>query len=299
MVYSLLCSIFQLQALSAIPSRRSCRQVQLRTPRLSSLVQLPVPGTFSHCNKDESTNTAKTFDFGLTLRQLQSVTPAKAQLNRELHHEQEKLAEEQADQWARMQQHLNTTFREGLFHVSPAYWVRLLPWFLSTAANPCAVLTCSMGEAFTTAMQPELEAWVDETTPEFEGVHAPASVSIPTHQASTLPSPILPISDFPASDTLVGLATLIFTISPKPKKHKHSTDSAPNNQGGKRAHTKTKGKLTSAVSISFYQLATALNPLSPSSLISPPVQSKVNLDPNHGMVVRASGEHWRPWQRFC
>ena len=89
--------------------------------------------------------------------------------------------------------------------MSPADSVRLLPWFLSTAANPCAVSACSLGEVLTTAMQPGVKAWAVDTTSEFEGSHAPVSMGSLAHTASTLPPQVLPMSGIQASSTPGGL----------------------------------------------------------------------------------------------
>ena len=70
----------------------------------------------------------------------------------------------QEDHWARAQEQLDTTFREVLSQVSPADLVRLLIWLLSTADNPCAVLTCSVGEVLAATMQSWAEV-PDDVTP--------------------------------------------------------------------------------------------------------------------------------------
>ena len=119
---------------------------------LSSLVPLSVPSPSPYINKDESIQTVKALDFGMALIQLKVVTQDQTQLKWELLHKQERLAEEQENQWARMWKQLDTTFREVLSQVSPTNLVRLLPWCLSTAANPCAVPVCSVGEVLTTSM---------------------------------------------------------------------------------------------------------------------------------------------------
>ena len=77
-------------------------------------------------------------------------------------------------------------------------------------------------------MQPGVEAWLDDTTPDFKGIYALASMSSLVHWASTLPLPVFPMSDVPASDTLVRLPTLMLTIGPKHMKCNCSPDSAPN-----------------------------------------------------------------------
>ena len=63
---------------------------------------LLVPTTSSSKNKDKSTQTAETLNFRAAQRQLQVVTQAEAQFKWELHCKQEKLAEEQEDQQARI-----------------------------------------------------------------------------------------------------------------------------------------------------------------------------------------------------
>ena len=65
---------------------------------------LSVPSASSHDNTNEITQTTKTLDFSMALRHLQVVTQAKVQLEQELLHKQE-------EQWTRMQEQVNTTFR--------------------------------------------------------------------------------------------------------------------------------------------------------------------------------------------
>ena len=90
------------------------------------------------------------------------------------------MAKKQKDQWARIAEQGDTTFREVLSQVSQANLVRLLPWFLFTAANPGAVPICCVSETLTTIMQPGVDAPVD-TSSEFESSQAQASMSNPVH----------------------------------------------------------------------------------------------------------------------
>ena len=119
------------------------------------------------------------------------VTQAKSQLEWELLLEWEELAQTQVDQWVRMAKKYedqwtrmaeqgDTTFREVLSQVSQANLVRLLPWFLFTAANPGAVPIYYMSETLTTVVQPGADASVD-TTPEFKSSQVLASMISPVH----------------------------------------------------------------------------------------------------------------------
>ena len=96
-----------------------------------------------------STQTEEVLNFSLTLRQLQEVTQAKAQLEWRLALELEGLAKNyedqweglaksyedlqfrmvwgQEDKWFRMAEQIDTTFREVLSQLSQANSVRLLP----------------------------------------------------------------------------------------------------------------------------------------------------------------------------
>ena len=73
-------------------------------------------------------------------------TQAKSQLELELLLIQEELAPKQEDQWAMMAEQGDISFREVLSQVSQANLVRLLPWFLFSAANPGAVPIYSVSE---------------------------------------------------------------------------------------------------------------------------------------------------------
>ena len=147
------------------------------------------------------------------------------------------MAKKQEEQQARMGEQGDTTFRMVLSHVSQANSVRLLPWFLSTATNPCAVLIHSVSETHTTVMQPGADAPADDTTPEFESSEALESTGSPVCQASTPPPPALPIPDIPATGTPVGFPFFMLTINPKHKKWDCSPDSTHDDQCAKRAHT--------------------------------------------------------------
>ena len=94
------------------------------------------------------TQTEEVLGFSLALRQLQEVTQAKAQVEWRLALKLEGLAknyedqqfrmvqeQEDQDQWTRMAEQMDTTFREVLSQMIQSDVVRLLPWFLSAAAS--------------------------------------------------------------------------------------------------------------------------------------------------------------------
>ena len=92
----------------------------------------------------------------------------------------------------------DSRLREVLLQVEPVDTVGLLTWFFSTTDNPAPAPTCSMGEVLATALEPRVEAFVDNTTPGFKSSHAPlpvaspVSTSIPALQAHTL-LPLAPL----------------------------------------------------------------------------------------------------------
>ena len=138
-----------------------------------------------------------------------------------------------------MAEQVDTTFREVLSQMSQADLVRLLPWFLSATANPSAGPICSISEAFTTFMQSRADVPADNTTPGFEGSPAPASMNSPVCQASSLPPPVLLMSDIPAAGIPIGNTIFKLTISPKCKKWDCSPSSTLNDQGDKGACAET------------------------------------------------------------
>ena len=136
---------------------------------------LSVPVISSHWNRDGSTQTKETLSSSHALRQLQEGTQAKAQLEWRLALELEGLAKNyedqweglaksfenqwfrlvqgQEDQWSRMAEQMDTTSRGVLSQLSQANSVRLLPWFLSTAAQSGAGPICSVSKALTSELQ--------------------------------------------------------------------------------------------------------------------------------------------------
>ena len=119
--------------------------------------------------------------------------------------------------------------------------VRLLPWFLSTVANPEAGPVHSLREALTTVVHLRMDAPAGNTAPQFKSSQAPPSTSSPVHLVSTLPPLALPVLDIPAAGTLVGHPFFVLTIDPRHKKQDHSPDGTPNDWCGKRAHAETTG----------------------------------------------------------
>ena len=99
--------------------------------------------------------------------------------------------------------------REVLTQMELVNSMKLFSWFFSTANNPGAASTCSMGGALAVAMQPRTEAFTDITA-ELKSSHAPQSAaspvptSSPAPQACTLPPLALPMSDIEASALQLG-----------------------------------------------------------------------------------------------
>ena len=154
---------------------------------LSPSLPLSVPIVSSHSNRDASTQTEEVLSFSLALRQLQEATQVKAQhewrlalklegLAKNYEDQQFRIVQEQEDQLTMMTEQMDTTFREVLSHMNQADSVRLLPWFLSTAAKSGAGPTCSVSEAITSI-----------TTSKLEGTTALASMSSPICRVSTSP----------------------------------------------------------------------------------------------------------------
>ena len=198
-------------------------------------LSLSVPFLSSHSNRDVSMKTKEALGFSLTLRQLQEATKAKFQLKcglalelegltKNYEDQQFRVVQEQEDQWIRMAEQMDTTFREVLPQLSQTYAVRLLPWFLSATAKSGAGPSHSLSEALTAI-----------TTSELQGTTAPASMSSPAHRVSTLP-PVLP-------QTLAlksGTNFFALALDLKHKKWDHSHGSTPEGQSGKRAHACTE-----------------------------------------------------------
>ena len=143
-----------------------------------------------------STQTEEALSFRPVLRQLQEVTQTKAQLNLErlaknYEDQQFRMVQWQEDQWTRMAEQMDTTFRKVLSQRSQADLVKLLPWFLSNADISSADPTCSVSEALTS-----ITMW------QFEGTASPASMSSPACRVST-PPPVLFVSDIQAAGTPV------------------------------------------------------------------------------------------------
>ena len=98
---------------------------------LSSLILLSVPTASFHLHRDLGLQTEGTLSCNVALRQLQAVIQARAQLEWELTQKQE-------DQWAKVAEQVDTTFREVPSQMSQADSMRLLSWFLSATVNPSA-----------------------------------------------------------------------------------------------------------------------------------------------------------------
>ena len=129
--------------------------------------------------------------------------------------------------------------------MSPANSVKLLTWLLSTAENPCAVPTCSVGEVLAATMQPLVKVPPNDSAPgsknppTFLLVAPSVQASSPVLQACILLPLALPMSDIKASGTPARLPSLTLAIGPKLKKHDHSPNSTFNDQHDKRAHART------------------------------------------------------------
>ena len=119
--------------------------------------------------------------------------------------------------------------------------MRLFTSFFSTANSPGVVVTSSVDDALTAAVQPRMEGFTDDTTPGYESSHAPlstaspASPSSPVPQAYTPPPLALPMSDIHASGTPVRFSSLMLIVSTQSRKCDHSPDSVSDDQCDKRA----------------------------------------------------------------
>ena len=129
------------------------------------------------------------------------------------------MAQDKEDQWDRM--------RNVLSQMSQDNSARLLPWFLSTAANPSAGAIHSLSEAHAIVVQTRAGAPANDTTPKFKGSQAPIVMSSPTHPGSTPPPLVLSMSDIPAAITPVGQSFFMLPVSPKHKKWGHFANDAP------------------------------------------------------------------------
>ena len=89
---------------------------------LSPLIPLSVFTSSFHSNRDVGLQTKEALSFNMALRQLQVFIQVRTQLEQEL-------AENQEDQWAKMAEQVDTTFREVLSQMSQADSVRLFPGF--------------------------------------------------------------------------------------------------------------------------------------------------------------------------
>ena len=183
-----------------------------------------------------------------------------------------------------MTQQVDTNFREVLSQMSQANLVRLFPWFLSAMASSTAGPLCSVSEAFTTSMQPRVDAPMEDITPELKDTTAPASMSSPACWASTLPPPALPGQWHPSWAPIlhahhqfqtqnVGLLPQLCTWMSKWQEGYAGTKEA---------------SISSGCSTLPIQLAASHSPtnLSPSSSISPPVKSRLPLTLTMGWPQR-------------
>ena len=118
--------------------------------------------------------------------------------------------------------------------------VRLLPWCISTTANPCTIPICYMNEVLATTVQWRADAPMPTTTPESKGSQALGSTSSPAHQTGTPPLPVLPMSDIPPIGTPPIWHSLIrLIIDPQCKQWDPFPNNATDNWPGKRVHAKT------------------------------------------------------------
>ena len=204
----------------------------------------------SNSNRDASGQTKEVLSFSLALRQLQEATQAKAEIEwgltlklevvtKNYEDQQFRMVQKKEDQWTRVVEQMDTTFREVLSKMSQANLVGLLPWFLSTAAKSGVGPACSVSEALTAILHPRVDAPMDDTTLELEDTTVQASMSSPTHPVST-PPPALPTSDIPATGTPVGHLFFALTLSLKYKKWDCSSNNTPESQSSKRACTGTE-----------------------------------------------------------
>ena len=95
-----------------------------------------------------------------------------------------------------MAEKVDATFQEVFSEMSSTDSVRLLPWCISTAANPGMIPIHYMSEALTTTVQQRMDAPVATTALGSEGSQALASTNNPAHQTGTPPLPFFPCHTF-------------------------------------------------------------------------------------------------------
>ena len=179
-----------------------------------------------------------------------------------------------------MAEQIDTSIREVLSEMSQANSVRLLPWFLSTAAKPGVGSTHSVDEVLTFFTTPKLE----ETT-------ALASISSTVLRVSTLP-PVPLASDIPAARTPVGQLFFTLALGLKCKKWDCSPDGTPEGQSCKRAHTGTgEGSVSSGCSTppNLPVASHGSEQLEPEIINLPSSPAKVETDPNDRLAAEAAG----------
>ena len=135
---------------------------------------------------------------------------------------------------------VDITFQEVFSEISSTDLVRLLPWYISTAANPNAIPICYMSEALATIMQQGVDAPMATTAPESEGSWALASTSSLVHQTGTPALPLLPVFDLPLFCTPPVEHSLIRLLTnPLHKRLDCSPNGALYDRPGKRAYAET------------------------------------------------------------
>ena len=269
---------------------------------LSHPVPLSLPIISSHSNRDTSMQTEEVLNFNLSLRQLQAVTQAKAQLEWGLvlklqglmrisgtkNHWGTSGPEDQdgsetrgpmgQDGWAGGQ-HLQAgplsdesgQFGRGFFLGFSLPLLSVLVLVPHAQWLKHSLPSCSQGQYAPT----------DDTIPEFKGTTALASISSPVHSSHHSTSSLSLCPDILATGTLVGHPFFTLAIGPKHKKLEPPTPASTlEGQSSKRAHVLTlmEDSISSwhaALHLSSWQPVTALNSLSLSSSISPPVQSRL------------------------
>ena len=137
-------------------------------------------------------------------------------------------------------------------------------------------------------MQPRVDAPAGDTIPGFEGSPAPVPMSSPASQASTLPPPMLPMSDIPVVGTPARQQFFALTVSLEHKKQGHPTDDAADDHMGKRADSGTEE--ANEVRSSETAPASRHSSDQPASepLWPPSSPAKNGAVPNDGVAVEAS-----------
>ena len=114
------------------------------------------------------------------------------------------MAAKHEEQWVKMEEEVDATFWKVFSETSLIVSVRLLPWCISTAANPGALATNYLSEALATTVQWRAEVPMATIAPESGDPQDWVSKNSPLHQTRNPPLPILPFQTFPSLAPPVG-----------------------------------------------------------------------------------------------